>query len=238
MQVVTRYKGDKVLQLEKALLFYKGHDKVFATMHPVEKQGSGMALGAGEPLELAAIHNLLVGLGKGLPQGMFLPGRVLSCGVGTLAWWTPSAQRLVWCRKEKDSKEQINGLVPHPGLVFVVSGGSWSVFAVKGDHRPTPETQLFQAPYFNVYDHGKICLGNIVTPGSCTPDTIDQWDEAFFGTLFTHPNTPKMIAYEGGAYQFWADLIGGKFSAFPEEFLVEQRGVTLGSVLCGLRGGE
>src|ERR1035437_2468687 len=101
-------------------------------------------------------------------------------------------------------------MLPHPGLVFAACSKVWSVWAVKGDHRPRPDSMLYQAPYFNVWDGGRICQGNVEVPDGTTAEKIDAWNAAFFNSFFTHPNIHKNLAkYRGGAYKFWKDMLAG-----------------------------
>jgi PRTRC genetic system protein B len=107
------------------------------------------------------------------------------------------------------------------------------VWAIKGDARPTPETTLFQAPYFNVYGDGGICQGSASVPEGTTAEKVEAWNDAFFGSFFTHPNVRKnLVKYRGGSCKFWQDMLDGRFAQFPERVLVPVQ-MTLGQLLDG-----
>jgi PRTRC genetic system protein B len=96
------------------------------------------------------------------------------------------------------------------------------VWAVKGSRRPTPQTPLFQAPYFNVDAQGRICQGNVPVPEGTAVEKIEAWNDAFFRSFFTHPNVAgKLVRYRGGSYAFWRDLLDQRFARFPGRVLVD-----------------
>ena len=51
----------------------------------------------------------------------------------------------------------MNGkLYPHPPLLFKACGSHLWVRALAKDERPTAETKLCMAPYWNCYDNGRV----------------------------------------------------------------------------------
>lgn len=80
---------------------------------------------------------------------------------------------------------------------------------------------MYQAPYFNVYEGGGICQGNVDVPGSTSTNRIEAWNAAFFQSWFTHPNVHgNLVKYRGGAFTFWRDMLDGRHHEFPEHVLV------------------
>lgn len=214
--------------LSKAILVYEttgyGGKEGYATVHgvdPARQPGARPQIRAGVPLTRQALSAVLNGLSADESFG-FLPENVLAVGKGYMVWWSRPTQRRVFFQ----AKEPIGnraGTTPHPGLVFAVDEEGWSVFAVKGDKRPTPESPLFQAPYFNVYGSGRICTGNVELPSLTTTDAIAAYEEAFFGSNFTHPNIPakgKLTRHADGPYTLWRELLDGKHRTFPAKCLV------------------
>src|SRR5581483_3602195 len=129
----------------------------------------------------------------------FLPETVLYMDGELLLWWVPPAERHVVFKAVELGAPERGEVVPHPALVFAASSTVWKVWAVKGRHRPTLHTALFQAPYFNVYENGDICRGSAQVPNGTTAEKIDAWNAAFFGSFFTHPNVQgKLVRYRGG----------------------------------------
>ena len=159
-----------------------------------------------------------------------------------LVWWVPPARRHLAFKVGAEQADAFGGrergeMVPQPGLIFAAASNVWRVWAVKGQSRPTPQTPLFQAPYFNVDDQGRICQGNAPVPNGTTVEKISAWNDAFLRSYFTHPNVAgKLLRYRGGAYAFWRDMLNGRFTRFPERVLVDAN-TTLGQLL-GERGAK
>ena len=67
-------------------------------------------------------------------------------------------------------------LYPHPSLVFVLDGEhGLGVRALLENRRPGPQSEIAIAPYWNVNEHGSICLGSMATPRvgrSCEPERV------------------------------------------------------------------
>lgn len=214
--------SDGVLQLSEAVLIYTGgQGSAFATVHAVAEVDGEPTILAGKAMTPRAAILLARALSKGVSHGGFIPETVLYMDGDLLLWWVPPTKRHIAFRSLQICDTERGEVVPHPGLVFAASSKTWAVWAVKGSQRPTPESALFQAPYFNVWANGRICQGNVEVPNGTTAEKIDAWNAAFFGSFFTHPNVQNgLLKYRGGAYRFWKDMLDQKFDAFPEKALV------------------
>jgi PRTRC genetic system protein B len=232
--------GAAAVTLDQAILVYTGGQSAFATVHKVGRDGAGRpVLLPGKAMTAVALAKLSRRMRKREPGG-FIPENVLYRDGSALAWWVPPQTRHVSLRGDADKlgAEERSGPVPNPGLVFAVSASrKWLVWAVKGDERPVPGTALFRAPYFNVWATHAICVGNVELPARIEPERIQAWNDAFFRSWFTHPNDPeKLVAYKGGAYRFWRDLLDGKHATFPEDVLVPAN-MTLAQAMQRCTGG-
>lgn len=214
--------ADGVLNLSEAVLIYTGgQGSAFATVHDVAEVDGEPTILAGKAMTPRAAISLARALSKGVSHGGFIPETVLYMDGDLLLWWVPPTKRHIAFRSLQISDTERGEVVPHTGLVFAASSKIWAVWAIKGSHRPTPDSALFQAPYFNVWANGRICQGNVEVPNGTTAEKIDAWNAAFFGSFFTHPNVQKgLVKYRGGAYRFWKDMLDQKFDAFPERVLV------------------
>ena len=153
---------------------------------------------------------------------------ILAKGNDHLVWYSKPQKRQVWFKC--DEFGDVSALTDHPGLVFIVSKGEWYVFAVKSRARPSPSTPLYVAPYFNVWEEGHICTGNIDIPKGVKRFDTDAWEEAFFRSYFTHPNIHgkgELTTFRGGPFRLWQSLMKGR--AFPAHTLVPA-GVKLGQM--------
>jgi PRTRC genetic system protein B len=238
-QFEIRTQTDGVLELQQAVLIYRGaQGTALATVHDIAFVDGEPTIMAGKAMTARAAITLARALSKGISHGGFIPETVLYMDGDLLLWWVPPMRRHIAFRAPKLGSEECGDVVPHPGLVFVASSAVWAVWAVKGNQRPTPDTALFQAPYFNVWQNGRICQGNVEVPQGTTAEKIDAWNAAFFGSYFTHPNVHKhLVKYRGGAFAFWRDMLDGKFVAFPERVLVSAH-TTLHALLNGTGNGD
>lgn len=229
-----RTETDGVLNLRQAVLIYRGaQGTAFATVHDIAHIDGEPTILAGKAMMPRAAITLSRELSKGVSHGGFIPETVLYTDGDLLLWWVPPMRRHIAFRNQQMGAKECGEVVPHPGLVFAASSHHWSVWAVKGNKRPGPDTPLYQAPYFNIWQGGRICQGNVEVPDGTTAEKIDAWNAAFFGSFFTHSNMPKnLVKYRGGAIQFWKDMLDGKFSRFPERVLVPTN-TTLGALLEG-----
>lgn len=228
---------DNVLELDQAVLLYHGRSgSALATVHEVMTVDGAPVIGAGRAMTAQAARELAAALLQRAAHGGFLPETVLYLQGDLLVWWVPPARGHLAFRVGTEQAEAFGGrergeTVPQPGLVFAAASNVWRVWAVKGQSRPTPQTPLFQAPYFNVDGQGRICQGNVPVPNGTTVEKISAWNYAFLRSYFTHPNvTGKLLRYRGGAYAFWRDMLDGRFTRFPERVLVDAK-TTLGQLL-------
>lgn len=210
--------------LSQAFLLYSGRDGAhFASAHAVidDHKSGRPIIGAGRPLDREALLKALKQLAdQAAPRAEFLPATVLGVSPEAVTWWCPPAMRRVFFDCKNLGKR--SAVVPNPGLVFQASNHGFRVFAVVSEDRPVRETPLFEPPYFNTWDRGRICIGSAHVPKRVDVASIDGWEAGFFDSAFTHPNAGgKRVEYQNGEYAFWRDMLDGKFGeVFPRETLV------------------
>jgi PRTRC genetic system protein B len=221
------------LRLSQAILLYSGDSNIcFASVHSIDASGKQPVILEGQAFTSEAAVRLALDLSSSAMKGGFVPPELLYLDGNAMAWWVPPGRRHIAFRAEQLGARERGEVVPHPGLVFLAEGGRrWSVWAVKGDGRPSEDTPLYQAPYFNVYENGGICTGNVRLPDGTTAERIHAWNKAFFGSFFTHPNVQgKLVNYRGGTFKFWMDMLNGRHHEFPEHALVSRQ-MTLADAL-------
>lgn len=223
------------LRLEQAILIYRargaGDVRAFASIHRVDIEQGRPCIQSGKPITPRAAHRLADALSANTSRTGFLPGNVLYADGDSLVWWVPPQRRHIAFRCAQHYIDERGAVVPHPALVFMVSGAQWLVWAHKGRKRPTPESPMWRAPYFNVSADGAICRGNVATPSGSTIDKVAAWEDAFFRSYFTHPNIPNgLVHHAGGAYGFWAEMIEVPPTTFPQRVLV-RAGACLGELI-------
>ena len=179
------------LEATDALLFYKSTltDKGMYVEHRKIKDG---AMGAGHPLEVNVIANLLKTVDKYAHETtnmVSLHGEIPE----NLLYASTSidSYRLVWYRKPEKRylyfTEDLgipNGEVLVPGLVYVTDGSGLSLYAFKGNK---PKKLLYKAPFFNT--DNSVCLGSgkLKKPKDQTyRNWMAFWEEMFWKTEFSH----------------------------------------------------
>ena len=117
-----------------------------------------------------------------------------------------------------------SAVCPVPGLVWMaMPGHGLYVYAIKGALRPDQQTQLYQAPFFNVWGRGRVCIGSAFLPTEEKKWSSEAWEQTFFGSRFTHPNFSEKNRLIQGASptKFWKGMVGKPAEAFPEQKLVQ-----------------
>jgi PRTRC genetic system protein B len=105
---------------------------------------------------------------------------------GHAVWYTPPQQRELFF-VESLGIPCGKGFVP--AMVWKATRNKLRVFALKGKAKPTGKTVLYHAPYFNTYQDGGVCMGNVninIDRGTHLENFMMQWDQYFFGSYFSH----------------------------------------------------
>jgi PRTRC genetic system protein B len=237
MRLCADYGTDAPLHLVSAILLYGSNDALYgnqkirlATVHTPEPNPAGgpPILGEGQPVSKSFLETLSRSLQSELPAA-WLPENVLIWSQRLAAWWEPARIRPMFFSPESDGKTLDGKLYPHPALLFAIRDGHLAVWALAGKTRPTLNTQLFQAPYWNTYENGEICHGTMATPRSVDVERLRQWSDAYFNSRFTHTNLQRCLCrHPEGFLGMWRDLAGRK--RFPVDYLVPKK--TLRETLC------
>lgn len=192
------------------------------TLHEVLHDNDGARLAEGQLATPQMLIELMVRLGKSVPTEI-LPERVLVRTPETIVWWAPPCERtMFFSNKGSDNAlRELNAKrYPHPPLVFKACGTHLWVRALTDNRRPTGRTRLHVAPYWNCYDDGNVCTGNMRIPREKSVGAVDSWEQSFFQSEFTHAvGIGKRTAFAGGLLGMWKSLRGKK--RFPSRYLVE-----------------
>lgn len=219
-------------ELRDALLIYRENRRSFITWHTVtaQKQGPPM-LGPAQPLTTAFIEDLAESLSGGATAEV-LPENVLAKTDRVIAWWTPRRLRRMFFENTEGKAQQLNGKVfPQPPLVWRVSHGDLKIRALCENERPKTRTTLAVAPFWNVSDDGRVCLGSMHCPESASVASIAAWEQGFYESAFTHANVGRVTRFEGSHDALWAGLAGRR-RPFPANALI-QLPQTLGQFVQG-----
>jgi PRTRC genetic system protein B len=222
-------------ELREALLVYGDRQRSFVTRHKVVlHQKCPPTLEAAQPLTLAFVESLAQSL-YGESTAEVLPEHVLAKNDRMIVWWTPACRRQMFYQNSELKAGELNGRIfPQPPLVWRVDGGDLKIRALLENKRPTADTKLAVAPFWNLSDDGRVCTGTMRRPDSATISSISDWERGFYESAFTHANVGRLTRHEGGFEGLWARL-ADKRKPFPVETLI-QLPQTLAEFVRGERG--
>jgi len=207
-------------ELRDALLIYRENRRSFITWHTVTAQQQGPPLlGPAQPLTTAFIEDLAESLSGGA-VAEFLPENVLARTDRMIAWWTPRRVRRMFFENAEGKAQHLNGRVfPQPALVWKVAQGDLKVRALGDNKRPNAKTTLAVAPFWNLSDDGRVCLGTMRSPENACAASIGDWEQGFYESAFTHSIVGRLTRHKGGHDALWAELAGRR-RPFPTETLI------------------
>ena len=219
------HNADRTPQMKAAILLYGtdgyGNASSFASVHTVTHSATGVpTIGHGTPASREGVLAVMRELVDDRIKPELIPANVLARGSDHLVWFRPALKRDVWFRCKELGERR--ALVPHPATLWLVnpSTGFCQIFALGDDQRPDAGAKLYQAPYFNVWDSGRICVGNAEVPKGAAALSPENWESMFFNSWFSHPNTNKLVRHREGTFAFLKNLLDGKHRSFPKRKLV------------------
>lgn len=122
------------------------------------------------------------------PKGL-LPSHVLHINPaenGSVVWYTkPQARKLYFTESLGIASQEL----PLPALVWAADKKRLFVFALAGKGKPRLNTPLYNAPFFNLYRNGNVCMGSVdvrISQSTSLEDFTAAWEGYFFGSYFSH----------------------------------------------------
>jgi len=156
-----------------------------------------------------------------------IPENVLFIDPGTSGcaiWHTPEMEHDVLFGDDLPIE---NGKAHLPQMIWKASRSKLEVHAILTKGRPTLDTPLYYAPFFNMEPDGKVCMGNVnieIEPGCALEDFIGKWQKYFFHSTFSHLLT-GVSPVKINVVELWQNLVG-KNKRFPAGTL-KKNGKTL-----------
>ena len=224
METQVRIGANRHFVLRNALLIYSDGSGAFSTLHEVrgEKEGAPY-LGPGQSLTTAFLRSLAHGLGVRMAPEI-LPGNVLARTPDLIAWWSRAQHRCMFFGSGSEDAAKLNGgTYPQPALVFKIWGRELFVRALPTDTRPSAETRLMTAPYWNTDCKACVCQGSMRVPEEVSAQSVAGWEAAFFASEFTHPSgAVRLTSYPGGFVGLWSSIADSN-GPFPGEYLTDAK---------------
>lgn len=166
------------------------------TRHPI----TDGQIGAGEYIELAVLKEQIdkaviaqSGPSRDSNEISFAPETLLLDSPQKLIWWVPENRRTFHFR---GNKKGFHGAMTHPPMLFIADklNQGLRIFALGENVRPTPDSMLYHAPFFNINGVGGLCLGDAHLPKVLCVDTIPEIEASFFNANGSHVNHDGTLA--------------------------------------------
>lgn len=146
----------------------------------------------------------------------------------SVLWYTKAMKRQLYFT---ENLEIPNGMAEVPAMLWLANKRSLKIFALSSNRRPTDKTELFYAPFFNVYENGNVCMGTVdvhIQNSTSLEEFTTKWEDYFFNSYFSHlMNEHNPI--NGNCVNLWKSLINVD-KLFPKEAL-KQANRTLKNLL-------
>ncbi|MCR8560317.1 prokaryotic E2 ligase family D protein [Mucilaginibacter sp. BJC16-A38] len=136
---------------------------------------------------------------------------------GYAVWFTPPQEVPLYFASALGIK---SGRGKVPAMVWKAGREELAVFALKGGKKPTGNTKLFHAPFFNIYRTGRVCMGTVrinISESARLEDFMAQWENYYWNSYFSHlmddfnPVTENIV-------QLWQTQVKTE-NAFPTHLL-------------------
>ncbi|WP_216329384.1 PRTRC system protein B [Deinococcus aestuarii] len=216
-----------------ALIVYTDHrqEQGIVMQHALGERDGALYIAEGVNVTRDTIETLLKL--NALQTLTLVPEHVVALGVGSLAWVVERQERRLLFQGATDKAvAALDGQVfPQPRLLFVTRGAQMFAYALRGTERPTGDTPLYRAPYFNIFSNHAVCNGSMQRPGAITPENADAWTQAFFYSNFVKPADSQKRWATGGTYRELWDAVR-EAGEFKDEWLVPA-GLALAQALGG-----
>lgn len=124
---------------------------------------------------------------------------------GSVLWYTKSQKRPLYFIEGLGISSG-HGFVPP--MIWQADRNSLRVFALSTGRRPTEQTPLYHAPFFNIYQDGRVCMGSVgidIKNSASVEEFTKAWEDYFFNSYFSHlmgDNSPV----KGNCVSLWKDL--------------------------------
>ncbi len=222
---------------KSALVFYQTTGKrndTYVEHFDMDKNGTPINA---HPLTVKEANQLAKALktAKEEKEPLLKPQGILS---NQILYFEPTGNKVVWFTKAIQRElyfiESLGipkGKANVPPMLWVANRNGLAVFSLTNGRRPTIKTKLYNAPFFNVYEDGNVCMGTVdvrIKKTASLEEFINKWEGFFFNSYFSHlmhGHNP----IKGNCVSLWESLIATG-EAFPMEVLTKSN-LTLKDIL-------
>jgi len=222
----------------KAFVIYQKHSaekSIYVEAYDMDKNGCPINA---HPLSLKESTKLASALDtsdeltcKFLTPSGLLPKNVLHLNPahnGSAIWYTPAQKVSLFF---VEALAIPNGSAFVPPLLWKASKNSLYIYALKTDSQINEQTVLYHAPFFNLYNDGRVCMGTVkvnIKTDCHLQEFIQSWEQYFFNSYFSHL-IGNSSPVKGNIIQLWQKLVGSD-KPFPVKSLLKN-GLTIKNIL-------
>ncbi|KKO89184.1 PRTRC system protein B [Sphingobacterium sp. Ag1] len=210
-----------------ALVFYqseKGYNDTYIEYNDIDRNGSPINA---HPLTLLEAKKLAESLytdeekGRLLKSDGLLPSNILSFDAqkAKIIWFTKAQKRQLYF---SENLGIVSGRAYVPAMIWKADREALSVFALSSDRRPTTNSGIYHAPFFNIYQSGNVCLGTVdiqLREINTVTAFTNLWESYFFNSYFTHLMSGHNPV-DGNCVVLWNDLVDSD-KEFPCDKLIK-----------------
>lgn len=107
-----------------------------------------------------------------------------------------------------------------PPLIWKADKNNLQLYAIKTQGKPSIKTPLFRAPFFNLYEDERVCMGTVemgMDKIDCLEDFMAAWERCYWGSYFSHL-IGEISPVEGNIVQLWQQQVNTE-KKFPQDVL-------------------
>jgi len=193
---------------------------------PLFPSSSGVRRGAFTELTTRRMRTLLDRFGSAATRRNigFLPENILGFEGNNVIWWVQADKRpLIMTDQLRKATALTAPVYNWPALVFKYNG-YLNVYVANTKKRPTPETRLLAAPFWNTQLSGNVCLGTARIDDSDIGSIVKSATDAFFNADFTHTGSANAKRSLNEIWSIAAD------KPFPYRYLHKSPAITVGNL--------
>jgi len=138
-------------------------------------------------------------------------------GDGYAIWYTREMKKHLIFKSDLGIS---NGEAYLPPLLWKASRNGLFLLALENNDRPSLDTRLYQAPFFNLCPDARFCMGNVNIKLSLNIDLdqfMSQWQKLYVGSAFSHL-LQGVSPVKSNIVQFWQEHINTE-NPFPKKAL-------------------
>jgi len=136
---------------------------------------------------------------------------------GFAMWYTPEQEvDLLF----KESLQIPCGKAFVPPLLWKADKSNLYLYAVKTQGKPSIKAPLYRAPFFNLYEDDRVCMGTVdmgMDKVDCLEDFTATWERCYWNSYFSHL-IGNVSPVNGNIVQVWQQQVNTQ-KKFPQDIL-------------------